>query len=271
MTIHQFEMSWIYKLQTALRGPFTDTFFIYWNYIDTLWFTLIFIAAIAYLFNRKEGISLLFILIISGIINAVLKIYFQLPRPCHLDPSVGILCSVNFGFPSGAAQTATIIAGVAFARCRRNSLKIVAGIFALLLCFSRIYLGLHFFTDILGGIGVGMGLLVIYFKLFPHLEKHWAKVGFSLSFLFFLIGGEKMFYQAGLLLGLAAGFLLSKNNLNSPKLTTRVLTFFVVALGSLLFVYLGEIYPFLKYPAIILAGFWFSYLGSYCCNRLKIL
>lgn len=269
MPPHQLELSGIHHLQNILRGPWTDPFFVYWNYVDTIWFTLIFVAAIMYLFNRKEGISLLFILIISGIVNTVLKNTFLLPRPCHLDPSVGILCSLTYGFPSGAAQTATIIAGAAFAKCRKNSLKVIAAIFAIFLCFSRVYLGLHFFTDILGGICVGIGLLVIYLKLFPLLEKHWAIVGFVLAFLILLLGGEKMFYQAGLLLGLAAGFLFAKQSKIASKWAVRVVTFFVVVLGTMSFLYIGQVYPFLQYPAIILAGFWFSYLGNQLVSHFK--
>jgi membrane-associated phospholipid phosphatase len=173
MAIHQLELNGIKHLQDALRSPFTDTFFIYWNYVDTAWFVISFVAIIMYLFNRKEGISLLFIFIISGIVNLLLKGYFDMPRPCHIDPSVGILFFKSSGFPSGAAQTATIIAGVAFAKCRRSIYKMLAVIFALFVCFSRVYLGLHYFTDILGGIAVGIGLLAIYVKLFPLVDKYW--------------------------------------------------------------------------------------------------
>ncbi len=275
MTIHQVELNWIHHLQKALRSPLTDTFFIYWDYVDSAWFILIFVATIMYFFNRKEGISLLFIFIISGIVNVLLKKYFEIPRPCHIDPSVGIICYQSFAFPSGAAQTAAIIVGIAYAKCRQNITKIIAGLFALFLCFSRVYLGLHYFTDILAGIVVGIGLVILYLKLFPLLEKHWTKFAFGLSVLCLALGGMKMLPQAAMILGIGVGLWLGKNNTLSHSKQIRILTLFVVIIGSSGLLYLGETFPYIKPLATLFAGFWFTYLGSYlisaCCNQPRVL
>src|SRR5579872_6404798 len=238
MTIHQVELKWIHHLQNALHGPFTDAFFSYWDYVDTTWFILIFVATIMYLFNRKEGISLLFIFIISWIVNLLLKSYFDNPRPCDIDPSVSVICHYSYSFPSGSAQTATIIAGIAYAKCRKNITKILAGLFALFLCFSRIYLGLHYFTDILAGIVVGVGLVTLYLKLFP--LKQWTKFALGLSVLCLALGGMKMMPQAAMILGIGMGLWLGKDYKLSHTIQRRMVTFLVVIIGSTGFLYLGE-------------------------------
>lgn len=263
MTIHQVELNWIHHLQKILRGPLTDTFFIYWDYVDTDWFILIFVATIMYLFNRKEGISLLFIFIISGIVNILLKKIFDFPRPCNIDPSVSIICYHSSAFPSGAAQTATIIVGVAYAKCHQNITKIIAGLFALFLCFSRIYLGLHYFTDILAGIVVGVGLVTLYLKLFPLLENHWTKFALGLSVLYLALGGWKMLPQAAMTLGIGMGLWLGRNKKLSHSKQIRMLTLLVVIVGSSGFLYLGETFPNLNPLAMLLAGLWFTYLGNF--------
>lgn len=267
MGLQQLELQWIHCIQNALRCLFADAFFICWNYVDTAWFLIAFVSIITYLFNRKEGTSLLFIFILSGIANMVLKEYFQLPRPCHIDALTSILYHKSFGFPSGAAQTATIIAGVAFAKCRKKIYKVLAVLFALFFYFSRIYLGLHFFSDILGGFVVGICLLLIYLKLFPLIEKHWEKFAFSLSTFFFFLGGLKMLPQVAMVLGIAIGLLLAKRTKLSSSQFTKILTLFNVIFGTASLIYLGESYSSIKPLMTFLAGLWFIHLGSYLTEK----
>ncbi|NGX45425.1 MAG: hypothetical protein K940chlam2_00579 [Chlamydiae bacterium] len=269
MKIHQLELSGIHHIHDALRAPFTDQFFIWWSYVDTPWFSILFLATIIYLFNRKEGISLLFLFIISGVVNILLKQYFHMPRPCQIDPSVAILCLKSFGFPSGAAQTGTLIAGAAFVKCRHMGYKIAAAIFALFLYFSRIYLGVHFFTDILGGIAVGIGLIFIYVKLFPLIEKHWAKFAYLLTALLFLIGGAKMLAVGGITLGIGIGLQLSRGQKLPSSRPTRILTLFTVLIGTYGLIYLGLTHTAIQPLALLLAGLWFSHLGSLLTHQIK--
>ncbi|MGL4539448.1 MAG: phosphatase PAP2 family protein [Candidatus Rhabdochlamydia sp.] len=269
MGMHQFELGWIQELQNVLRNTAMDSFFICWNYIDTTWFLIIFVSTIMCLFSRKEGIRLLFLFIFSGVLNIFLKNYFHLPRPCHLDPSIGIFYYKSFGFPSGAAQTATLIIGIAFAKCRQNIYKIFAALFAFFLYFSRIYLGVHFFTDICGGILAGISLLVIYLKVFPLIENHWGKIAFGLSALFFILGGVKMLPQAAMMLGIAIGLLLVKHNESVIFSCNRIVMLLVVTIGSSSLFYLGKVNLSLKSLATFFAGFWFIYLGGFLTEKFS--
>jgi hypothetical protein len=221
-----------------------------------------------YLFNRKEGISLLFIFIISGMVNTLLKLYFNSPRPCHIDPLVSIIFSKSNGFPSGAAQTATIIAGLALMKCQKNIYKILAVVFALFVYFSRIYLGLHFFTDILGGIVVGIALLIIYKKIFPFIENHWVKFAIGLTALSLVLGGGKIPPQATMTLGIAIGLWFARQPELSSSWSSRILTFLIVIIGSTLFMYFGQTHPSIILLATFLAGLWIVYLGSYLLNKI---
>lgn len=267
MDIQQLEMKWISLLKKMIQSQFMDSFFIYWDYADSFAFLMIFTATILYLFNRKEGLSLLFLFVISGIVNMSLKKYFQLPRPCQIDSSISLLCYKSYGFPSGAAQTATIIAGIALINCKKNIYKILAVLFAFFLCFSRIYLGVHFFSDILGGITVGVILLFIYLKIFPVIEQHWGKIAVGLSILFFLIGREKMYSQAGMILGVGIGLLLSKKVYLPTLWGVRMIKLLFVIISSFSLIYLGKLYPNIKLTTTCLAGFLFIYIDTLSFNK----
>lgn len=267
MHTHPTELSWIQSLHETLRNPSLDTFFLYWNFVDTIWFVTLFLAAIIYLFNRKEGISLLFLFLLSNIINLLLKNTFQMPRPSHIDPSLGLVDLTSYGFPSGAAQTATIIAGVALVKCKSNIWKILGVIFALFLCFSRIYLGVHFFTDILGGIFVGSCLLLIYLKFFPRLENHWGKIASLISLPLFFLDNPKFHALGAMILGYGVGLFLSKKATLFPTITMRTITFLIVSSGTFAILYFGKKNPTFAPTASFLAAIWFIHFGNYLVEK----
>jgi len=253
------ELEWIHQIQHALRSTAMDWFFIGWNYVESVPFILLIIAVIWYLINRKIGIKMFYILVLSGVLNKFFKGVFNWPRPCHLDPSVTVwICYPTLGFPSGTAQMAMIYFGALMIECRRKIYWLWGLLFALIFCFSRIYLGLHFFIDIFGGLLIGAILVLIYWKLFPLLESKWKYViiFFPLLLLPFIDKFTLVFFW--LSIGVGIGLLLPRKEKRKPW--AELIS---VIIGCTFFLWIGYIlFPKLAPPMGILAGFWFSYLGS---------
>jgi undecaprenyl-diphosphatase len=124
---------------------------------------LITIAAVSYLWiDGKRAAALFVAASIAGgaVLESLLKLGFARPRP----ELVSHLVNVNsFSFPSGHATMATITyltLGVLLARVqKRRHMKLyllaVASILALLVGFTRVYLGVHWPTDVIAGWCVG--------------------------------------------------------------------------------------------------------------------
>jgi undecaprenyl-diphosphatase len=124
---------------------------------------LVTIAAVSYLWiDRKRGAALFVVIAVAGgaALEILLKLGFARPRP----ELVSRLVDVNsFSFPSGHATMATIAyltLGVLLARVqKRRRMKLyllaVATFLALLVGFTRVYLGVHWPTDVLAGWCVG--------------------------------------------------------------------------------------------------------------------
>jgi len=120
---------------------------------------LVTIAAVGYLWiDRKRGAALFVLLAVAGgaALEAMLKLGFARPRP----ELVSHLVDVNsFSFPSGHATMATItyltlgvlLAGVQERPRMKLYLLAVASILAFLVGISRVYLGVHWPTDVLAG------------------------------------------------------------------------------------------------------------------------
>jgi membrane-associated phospholipid phosphatase len=136
------------------------------------------LAGLYWFWNEQKAFRLGLLLILSHWCNEAAKYAFGTPRPFHLDPSLGMIPEQGFGFPSGHAQfsltlliplawalTETSASGGAVFRSApvRIGIRTAAGALALLIAFSRVYLGVHFPWDIAGGWLLGGLLLSVFF------------------------------------------------------------------------------------------------------------
>jgi undecaprenyl-diphosphatase len=109
-----------------------------------------------------------FVLSVYGgmLLNRILKYEFQRTRPHFDDP---ILSLTSYSFPSGHTMTATVVYGVLAAyfftttKDWRGRMFIIcsATFLILLVAFSRIYLGVHYLSDVLGAMAEGVAWLAL--------------------------------------------------------------------------------------------------------------
>lgn len=115
--------------------------------------------------TRRCGITMLIAMAFSFLIgNVILKNVVARARPFVQDETVKLFISPpgEFSFPSGHTLSSFTAATVIFLHFKRAG--IFAFLFAGLIAFSRMYLFVHFPTDILGGIILGIidGILVTF-------------------------------------------------------------------------------------------------------------
>lgn len=105
----------------------------------------------------REAIWLVMAVQSAMLLNVLLKISFARHRP---DVEVPMLHLSTFSFPSGHALAATIFWGCIWLLVPRGMAKVAAGLLAMLLMAlvstSRVYLGVHFLTDVLAGVSEGV-------------------------------------------------------------------------------------------------------------------
>ncbi|QSB16741.1 phosphatase PAP2 family protein [Natronosporangium hydrolyticum] len=128
---------------------------------------LLLLPIIYWVVNRRIGIRLGVMLLLTAGVNSLLKLGFATPRPAYLDPGLELAREHSFGLPSGHAQNAAAIWGVLAASLRGWPVRI--GLVALIVAigWSRIHLGAHFLEDIFTGWLVGLLLVVLYLWLAP--------------------------------------------------------------------------------------------------------
>ena len=108
--------------------------------------------------TRKSGVILAVALCVDVVLcNGILKNLFKRIRPCDVNTAIQLLVVKpdDFSFPSGhTAASFAAVAALYFAGERK--LWIPALVLAVFIAFSRLYLYVHYPTDILGGIIVGI-------------------------------------------------------------------------------------------------------------------
>lgn len=124
-------------------------------------FYLLILPALYWSVDRRFGLRLALLLLVSIVLNNLLKLALAQPRPFWVDPQVQLLGSGSaaFGLPSGHAQHAVVMWGAMAAWVGRRRAWAVAVAMMLLVGISRVYLGLHFPVDVLLGWTLG-GLLL---------------------------------------------------------------------------------------------------------------
>ena len=115
--------------------------------------------------NRKMGVQAALSLILTVIIcNIILKPSIMRCRPCWLEPEVQLLVKVphDYSFPSGHSNASFAVATAIFTRNKK--LGIPALILAAAIAISRLYVFVHWPTDVLVGTLTGIcGGIISYF------------------------------------------------------------------------------------------------------------
>lgn len=172
-TLHTWELGLLEKLQ-HIRSLELDSFFVSCNFFDSDTFYLIVLIAVWGCFGRRWGARVMYLVLLSGLINIYAKALFAEPRPLALVPALGLIHTTSYGFPSGAAQTHFILAGLGILSWPRAIRALLFLSFFLLVSFSRIYLGAHFISDVVGGWIIGAIILYGYVRFHEDLE-HWVE------------------------------------------------------------------------------------------------
>ena len=175
-------------IQTAIRGDLPDFLTILFRTITHLIdipVIITWVLIVAFIFYRKqwklESYLMLGNLTLAGILIVTFKNIYQRPRPeiLHLVEEKG------FSFPSGHCLAVTIMVGtliVIFSQRIKDQLwkrivQILLGFYLLSVLVSRVYLGVHYPSDVLASLCVGLGVLFIEFPFYDKLRFQWRFKG----------------------------------------------------------------------------------------------
>lgn len=253
-------------------------------------FVLAMLPLIYWCVNREAGARIGIAVLFSAFLNLWTKELFHQPRPYDLDPSLGLARETSFGLPSGHSQTSLVFWGAMLSILPKFPGLLAFVLVPLLVALSRLFLGVHFPTDILGGWALGALVLGIYFGLGAKIEgmlHRWnlrARLilisALTLGMNFLMPKDTRM---AGAFFGSAVGFALVSRFLrfSAKGPLAKKLLRYLLGLASLLVVYILPKAlikdPTLSQQALVrfsrygIVGLWAAFGAPWCFFKLGLV
>ncbi|MDR3602192.1 MAG: phosphatase PAP2 family protein [Desulfosporosinus sp.] len=272
-----------YQTIQSFHNPISDAFFILLSFLGSEPTYILLIAVFFWNVDKRFGFRLAVLFLTSMAFNGLLKGLFHTQRPIHQAGIRSIYRSSALGnsFPSGHSQGAATFYPYVWRRWRQQQVWLGLGIFMILsIGFSRLYLGVHWPGDILGGYFLGF-LIILGFE---RLDETLFKLSISLSsklllsiilpLLFLLVYHTRQGWQmVGFVIGFTCGYFLEDTLLDYRERTQFAPSVYKTLVGLL---FLGlevwlcrpltQHYPWLYLPVLTLGGLWTSF-GAPCIFR----
>lgn len=302
--IYEWGLSVITAVQ-KIKSPFMTGLMEFVSFFGDPIFYFIALMWIFWCLDRKSGFKLGTAIIFSGALNGAIKNTLQVPRPFQRDASVFIVEESGFSTPSGHSQGSASFYPVVSDSLIKNGknakgkrfLRIAVAVFIpLLIGFSRIYLGVHYPTDVMLGLIFGFltsgGILLFWDSAASVLDP--LRNSLKLLILTFVCLGINYFSandssMSGLLFGFVAGYIYLQDSENFDAgsgtwlckilrvLLGMIIVFSVYSGLKILFNYFGfgseqsQWYPlcrFIRYGAV---GFSASFIAPKLFLRFNLV
>ena len=175
-------------IQTAIRGdlPSSLTFlFRTITHLIDIPVIITWVLIVSFIFYRKRWKLETYLMLgnwtLAGILIVTFKNIYQRPRPeiVHLVEEKG------FSFPSGHSLAVTLMVGsliVILSQRIKNTtwrkvVQILLSLYLVSVLVSRVYLGVHYPSDVIASLCVGLGVLFMEFPFYDKLRFQWRFKG----------------------------------------------------------------------------------------------
>lgn len=273
----------ILRFFSSMQNPFLDQVAWLLTFLGNETFYFLILPLVYLCFSKTSGIRLLYVFLLSVYTNSLLKSVMGVTRPVALNIE-GInplyVESAEVGthfphdsFPSGHAQGSATLWGYLAYGIRRFFVWTALAILVLLISIARLYTGVHWPSDIVGGIVIAIILIIGFHYVEKIIDSFTTKAQLGIAILFpillvLIFPDPEGFKYGGFLLGAGIAYFLEKTYVRMviPKSWLKRLIAYIVAVAGIFALQSGlkVVFPDLsilhaiRYASLGIWGLWLA-------------
>ncbi|MGE1033505.1 phosphatase PAP2 family protein, partial [Bacillus sp. GKis3/1] len=157
---------------TSFEGSVLTTFFKLVSSLANETLYLVIISFLCWCVSKRKAFHMIVMLCFSGYIGLVIKEFMKIPRPYTYDgiQSLYEKSAAGYSFPSTHVQLATTFWGSFMILCKKRIIWIIGIVFIILVATSRLYLRVHWLSDIIGAVLISVIVVYLYTKVTVELS-----------------------------------------------------------------------------------------------------
>ncbi|OPD56034.1 phosphatase PAP2 family protein [Bacillus anthracis] len=161
-------LEWMTSLEGSVLTAFLKLVSIIAN--ETLY--LIVISISYWCVSKRKAFHMIVMLCFSGYIGIMVKEFMKIPRPYTYDGIEALYekSAAGYSFPSTHVQLSTTFWGSFMILCKKRIVWIIGIIFIILVAISRLYLRVHWLSDIIGAVLFSVIVVYLYTKVTMELS-----------------------------------------------------------------------------------------------------
>ena len=266
------------------------TTFVHWFFlvISYVWGSPFYLFAIPYIYwgrDRRLGIEVAIMFLTSSLINVWLKDWFKVPRPPKKEWVPSWAEPGSYSFPSGHAQAAGSFWTFMSVMVRKYWMVVTGVVLTGLVCYSRVYIGVHTWTEIIVGLLIGLAIAIIFIGIrkkayhlvtrMDHVQR--LSLAVAIPVMLFLCVRTVTFGQlSGFLMGVLVGAEIDSMGLhmpeckNGPQRRARLVTGYLLC-GAIMFGlgHFGNSEPGWQFAVYTLSGMGVTYFAPLLFSKLE--
>ncbi|MCU5533378.1 phosphatase PAP2 family protein, partial [Bacillus cereus] len=270
-------LEWMTSLEGSVLTAFLKLVSIIAN--ETLY--LIVISISYWCISKRKAFHMIVMLCFSGYIGIMVKEFMKIPRPYTYDGIEALYekSAAGYSFPSTHVQLSTTFWGSFMILCKKRIVWIIGIIFIILVAISRLYLRVHWLSDIIGAVLFSVIVVYLYKKVTMELSDRkfilLQRIILAVSLIMYVMTSQvDNLKLLGVLTGSTIGIMLENHfiNMNESNDFKMQVVKTVLGLSIMLIMQfiLKKVIPDMYYLRYAVTGITITFLCPFIFHMLRL-